>query len=110
MSTKGKRIIWMFFALIVAGGSLLGYLEKQNELTQLRLRIPKLVLETKLIEEENVRLRYQMQEFERPEHLLQLANDPSFSHLKNPLKGELLVLQELETTFSEENFLAAGAR
>lgn len=91
--TKGF-VIQVSLGLVTLGACLFSYLEKQNELTELRIYVPKLVKEIKLIQEANVQLKYQIQTFESPQHLMQLAADSKFSHLKYPLSKEVLVLQE----------------
>jgi len=93
-SSKGW-IVQIAICLVMLGGFLFSYLEKQNELTQLRIYVPKLVKEIRSIQEESVQLSYQIQAFESPEHLMQLASDPQFSHLKYPLHKDVLVLREL---------------
>jgi hypothetical protein len=92
-SSKGW-IVQYAVCLVMLGGVLFSYLEKQNELTQLRIYVPKLVKEIRNLREESVQLSYQIQSFESPEHLMQLAADPQFSHLKYPLNKDILVLQD----------------
>lgn len=81
------------FCLCGVATCLVTYLDRQNELTKLRLRVPKLVKEIQLIEEENTHLKYQVQKFESPEHLMNLAHDAQYSHLKQPLSQEVLVVE-----------------
>ena len=80
--------------LMTLGACLFSYLEKQNEITELRIYVPKLVKEIRGLQEQNIQLNYQIQAFESPEHLMQLASDVKFSHLRYPLNKEVLVLQE----------------
>ncbi len=94
MGQKKGFIVQVCLCLVMLGVSLFSYLEKQNQLTELRIYIPKLVKEIRLIQEENVNLKYQIQTFESPEHLMQLSSESKFSHLKYPLSKEVLVLQE----------------
>ncbi len=90
-----KGLIWqVFFCLALSGACWFSYLEKQNALTELRIYVPKLVKEIKEIEQENTRLSYQIDQFENPDHLMRLAAEPRFSHLKHPLHKEILVLQD----------------
>ncbi len=114
----GKRFSYILqatIALTCFSGSLIAYLEKQNELTELRLCVPKLQQEVKGIQEENTRLRYQVQAFESPEHLMELAGASEYSHLKHPSCKEILVLQDASSlqSFSneiEEELLLLGAK
>ena len=51
-------VIRLFVCIIAAGLTLFGYIEKQNELTELRLAIPTIAKEVKNLQEENIRLTY----------------------------------------------------
>jgi hypothetical protein len=54
------------------------YIDKQNQLTELRLMIPTLAKEAK----------------ESPIHLMELARKPEFSHLRWPYLNEVITLQQ----------------
>jgi len=85
-------IVRLFLCLGAAGLTLLAYIEKQNELTELRLAIPALAKELKSIEEENTRLTYEIERFESPVHLMELMRKPEYSHLKYPYLDEEVFL------------------
>lgn len=87
-------VIQIFICIITAGLSLYLYIDKQNELTQLRLSIPALTKEVKRINEENIRLQYEIEQFESPVHLMELARKPEFGHLKYPNVDQVLILPE----------------
>lgn len=70
--------------ILAAGITLFAYIEKQNELTELRLAIPMLGRSVKSLQEENTRLIYEIEQFESPIHLMELMKKPEFSHLKYP--------------------------
>lgn len=91
------RIMACIFAV---GITLYAYIEKQNQLTSLRLRIPALDKQVKAIQEENRQLQFEIELFESPIHLMELARKPEFSHLKHPLLNEVIVLPGIE---NEEN-------
>jgi len=74
------------------GFSLYSYIDKQNELTDLKLRIPRIAKEIKSIREENTRLQYEIERFESPEHLMELAKE--YGHLKHPALQEILTVKE----------------
>lgn len=93
MWTKGS-LTRILICIGVGGGFLYSYIDKQNALTKRRLQIPVLAKEIKDLKEENTRLQYQIDLFESPEHLLQLARSHEFSHLKQPMFKEILTLQE----------------
>lgn len=78
------------------GGALYAYVRQQNDLTKVRIELPRLAKEVRQLEEQNSRLRYEIERFENPKHLMELAKRPEFSHLKHPLIGEIFVLQTKE--------------
>jgi hypothetical protein len=109
---KGRTtIIQIFTCLIAISACWFSYLEKQNELTELRLYAPRLVQEIKGIREKNTQLKYQIQQLESPENLMKLACDAKFHHLKHPFEKDILVLQEGTGSLltQNNNTLAAGA-
>ncbi len=74
------------------GLALSAYVDKQNELTRLKMRIPEAALQIKAVREEIARLRYEIDRFESPENLLALAEEKRFSHLKHPYSSDILTL------------------
>lgn len=78
----------------VFGLCLYSYLETQNELTHLKISLPEMEKEVKLIQEENRRLAYEIDQLENPARLIELAHRPEFSHLKHPLLKEILTVPE----------------
>ena len=94
----------LLVCILTAGITLFGYIEKQNELTELRLAIPVLTKAVKSMQEENIRLMYEIEQFESPIHLMELMKKPEFSHLKYPfLKDEIFlpVGEPLDSSFSK---------
>ena len=63
-------------------------------MTRLRLEIPILSSELNKLKEQNNRLKYEIDLFENPEHLMQLARCSEFSHLKHPTLQEVLTVSE----------------
>lgn len=84
----------LMFCIFVAWWTMYSYIEKQNELTELRLAIPMLSKEVNGLYEENRRLKYEIEQFESPVHLMELARKPEFSHLKYPTLNEIVILKE----------------
>lgn len=84
----------VFLCILIAGFMLYFYIDKLNELTELRLAIPALAKEVKQIQEANIRLRYEIDQFESPIHLMELARKPEFSHLKYPHLDDEIILSE----------------
>jgi hypothetical protein len=87
-------LIRLGFCLAVFGLCLYSYLDTQNRLTQLKIALPEVEKEIKLIKEENKRLKYAVEQFENPAHLIELAHNPEYAHLKHPLMKEILTVPE----------------
>lgn len=90
-----ENLIRIFVCLLAAGLTLFAYIEKQNEVTELRLAIPQLTKEVAAIREDNIQLKYEIETFESPLHLMELMRSPEFSHLKFPyIDQEIFITQE----------------
>jgi len=76
------------------GLCLYSYLDKQNQVTHLKIQLPEVEKELKLIQEGNKRLAYEIDQFENPAHLIELAHYPEYAHLKHPLLKEILTVPE----------------
>lgn len=68
------------------------YLRKQHEVTKLRLSIPQLSANVKKMKEENLHLRFLVDQFENPQYLSKIARDKRFNHLKYPLLSEIITI------------------
>ncbi len=92
-------MVGQFFRLLIcisfAGFVLYKYIDKLNELTELRLSIPIVAKEVKEINEKNLELQYAIKRFENQQHLLELARQPEFGHLKYPAIDDVLLLPEI---------------
>lgn len=84
--------VQLLTCLLTAGITLYAIVEEQNGLTELRLTIPALSKEVNAIHEENTRLEYNLDCFENPVHLLELARKPEFGHLKYPSITDVVIL------------------
>jgi hypothetical protein len=78
----------------IFGCCLFSYLEKQNDLTHVKIRLPELEREIASVREEIRRMRYEIDQYENPAHLIELSHRPEFSHLKHPLLKEILTVPE----------------
>lgn len=87
-------LIRLGVCLGVVGLCLHSYLDTQNQLTHLKIRLPEVEKEIKLIQEENQRLAYEIDRFESPAHLIELSHYPEYTHLKHPLIKEILTVPE----------------
>lgn len=73
---------------------LYNYIQKQNELVELRMKLPALDREVRALNEENQRLQYEIDQFQSPIHLMELRKKPEFSHLKFPEKSKVVVVED----------------
>lgn len=85
-------VVRVFICIFSVGLTLFAYIEKQNELTELRLAIPNIIKEVKNLQEENIRLTFEVEYFESPIHLMELMRKPEFSHLKYPFLQDQIFL------------------
>lgn len=85
-------LVRLFSCIFLLGLSLYAYVSKHNELTEKRMRVPMLAKELQTICEENVRLKFQIEKFENPLHLMELVRKPEYSHLKHPLSTEIITV------------------
>lgn len=83
-----------FFCIFILGVSLYSYIDMQNTLTSQRIRIPQIAQEIRNIEEGNIRLQYEIDAFENPLHLIELARESGLEHLKHPLLSSVVHLKE----------------
>ena len=90
-----KKILFakVLICALSFGGVLYAYLEQQNDLTYLRIELPQLEDVVRILEEENMQLSLEIDRFENPKHLMELAHRPEYSHLKHPTVDEVMVLQ-----------------
>lgn len=89
-----KPLIRILVCIGAFGVFLYAYIDKQNAVTKRRLAIPVVAKEIKALREANTHLQYEIDLFESPEHLMQLARHSEYSHLKQPLFKEILTMQE----------------
>ena len=80
----------VFICIVTLSVCVYSIINEQNKITQLRLEIPTVAKSILEIEEEKDRLRYEIECFENPLHLMQLARLSEYSHLKHPLIKEVL--------------------
>ncbi|MDR3624959.1 MAG: hypothetical protein P4L16_07470 [Chlamydiales bacterium] len=77
--------------IVICGVFLFSYLNQHVELTKLRLRVPAVARELKMIQEENSHFQYEIDVFESPINLIELARKPEFSYLKHPRQDKIIV-------------------
>ncbi len=87
-------LISILVCIGACGAFLYSYVDKQNAVTRRRLEIPVLAKKIKDLKEENTRLKYEIELFESPEHLMELARYNEYSHLKHPMFKEIVTMQQ----------------
>ncbi|EPP35061.1 putative ftsL [Chlamydia ibidis] len=86
------RFIRLFFCFCFLGSLLYCYINKQNDLTKLRLEIPRLWSRLRQLEQENTTLIFLIDKLESPEHLMQIASLPEYSYLQYPQEDTIQIL------------------
>jgi cell division protein FtsL len=90
-----KRLFIRLSILIIFLSSCLYlYIDKQNYLTSLRISLFEVEKKIAVIQEENKRLQYEIEQFESPSHLMDLARSIEFSHLQHPFVENILSVKE----------------
>lgn len=90
-----RGILFRIFLCVLCAGLLLySYIDEQNALTRLRLVIPVLAKDIRDLKEENTHLKYEIEFFESPQHLLELSRAAEFSHLKQPLLKDIVTMPQ----------------
>ncbi len=84
--------IRLMICIVIVGLTLYKYIDKMNEVTELRLTIPILAKELQDINEKNIEIQYAIETFESPGHLMELARKPEFGHLKYPYLDEVMII------------------
>ena len=87
-------LIRLFICIAALSGILYLYIDKQNEITKLRLQIPHLKRELEKVHQDCVRIQFEVDQFENPVHLMELARKPEYSHLKHPRLNEILTIEK----------------
>ncbi len=83
----------VLFCISIVVCFLYAYIGKQNSITELRLHIPIAMMKLQEIVQENTRLQFEIDQFESPQHLMEIARQPQFSHLKHPLLEEIITIE-----------------
>ena len=68
-----ELLIRLLICIFSVGLLLYAYIDKQNDVTELKIQIPKLSRELKEIREGNLRLQYVIDRFENPQHLIEFS-------------------------------------
>lgn len=84
----------VFICVLFLGVCIYSYLDLQNGITEMRIKIPGLVTELRKIEEKNTLYQYEIERFESPENLLALAKQGLYSHLRFPICSEVITMRQ----------------
>jgi Cys-tRNA synthase (O-phospho-L-seryl-tRNA:Cys-tRNA synthase) len=87
-----KLLFKTFICLAGAGIALYAAVREQNSLMDLRRSVPPLAKEVKALQEENQRLKYLVDRFENPVHLMELAREPQYGHLRYPYTQDVMIV------------------
>lgn len=91
-----KSIVKFLSFLLGAGGAVYLYINALNTVIELRLAIPEAEKQLREVLAENDRLQYEVDRFESPLHLMELARKPEFSHLKAPYLPDIILVPPQE--------------
>jgi len=79
-----RLLIRLLLCIFISAFLLYSYIDKLNDITELKIEIPKLAEEVQVLREENSALSLQIEELENPKSLIQKMRQPEFSHLHQP--------------------------
>lgn len=94
MKRQTKFLIRILLCIAVMAITLYAQIDTINDLTALRIAIPILEREVKALHRENERLQYEIDRFESPIHLMELARKPEYGHLRYPRMDEVIEIRE----------------
>lgn len=79
-----KLLFRLLLCIFISVLLLYSYIDKLNDITQLKIKIPKLIQEVQTLQEENIALILQIEKIENPKKLIEKMRQPEFSHLHQP--------------------------
>lgn len=89
---KSAFFIRLGICCVFLGSFLYTYVNKKNDITEIQLRIPGMVLKLQSLNEEVKALQFLVDKFEGPENLMHLSTLPEYGHLRSPLESEIIYL------------------
>lgn len=90
--TKFLFAIKCFLSLMIISFFAYKYIDTLNVVTSKRLEVPKLQKKLKKLEEENVRLHYEIDKLENPANLMRFSRKKEFNYLHYPAHNEVIFL------------------
>ena len=88
--------------------ALCAYLNARNDVTKLMIELPRLSKELTLIEEQNTILRYKVEQFENPAHLLNLLKTAEYASLLSGGNSEIIAIKKEVEEKVEQSQRAKG--
>ena len=83
----------IFLCLFLVVFLLYRYIDGQNQVMELRLQVPALTREIRELKARKTRLSFEVESFENPVHLMELARKPEYGHLKHPLEPDIMIVE-----------------
>lgn len=99
-----------FLGIGVLSFFLYRYIEEQNQVTTLLLTLPQIEKQLHEVEEENARLRFVIERWENPAHLLELARQSEYAHLKMPITSQVIALVQEPVPVRSDTEATTAAR
>lgn len=87
-----KLLTKLFICFCALGLSLYQLVEEQNRLAALRVALPTLEQEVRLLQAEILTMRHLLKGAMSPAKLLKLAKEPAYAHLNFPSEPEILYI------------------
>jgi cell division protein FtsB len=81
---------------------LLSYLDRQNKVVELQLKLPKIAHEIEKISQENQTLKRKINDFEHPLQLMSFLKEDKYKHLSNYLDQDIVCLARARELIQEE--------
>lgn len=82
----------LFFCFFTIGLSLYQLVEEQNQLTALKMALPALEQEVKLLQADILSMRNLLKGGQAPAKLLKWSTQPEYAHLRFPYETEILYI------------------
>ncbi len=87
-------LVRLLICIVVLGVALYNYIDRQNDLTALKMAIPGLVDTVRSLEEENAQLSLEIEQLENPTRLIKLLRQKEYSHLHYPYADEVMTCEK----------------
>jgi hypothetical protein len=94
------------FTICIAslGIMLYSYIEKHNNLTEMRIKVPILQKKLTTILNENTHLQFEIEKFENPLNLMEISRKPQYGHLKHPFVSDIICITINKTENESETW------